>query len=567
MKRRLFLNISLVIVTGFLLITSILSSRVFDEKISSFQEFLMGLSPLYYITFYFVLLININSLYTKGTNKSSSKLYYILILAYIIYLPLLLFKYPFQTELYKQAEIFYLLKNDHIYSSDSFGATILATIFIEISSINPFSAILHLLPTLLYVFSIFSMFTSLYVLTDKIISSHMVLLFIGTFFVLLFTNRYGFAEPLYILFLFLIIKTYLQQHREWSLGFSITLILIFILLTITHIGFSTLALLLVTIIVSYGIVQNKNIAHNLSKPLACFVLIFISWNIMQWINITIGTYELVINFVDSLFRGLFEPRMFGSLSVGHAKQEYTTLTFIRSIIGASVLLYPYMLLFKLFKYHIRDIRPLHWCIPLVVFYTINVLFVVFGIGWITNSLRPYQFALTFSSFLIAIILYHFKLKSKISSKNLYILTMISLILIIYILWLPSITYVECPSRKMGLIKHMTIFIPYKSNVYGIGLLKADMPLFTVIFGNSSLFSKIDYLPINTFLNDMIIKNFTPPRDTLIFIDHSITFLESKYIVNPSLHVRLQKITLSLINDFNGNLIYSDAKYLLLYMHN
>jgi len=559
--------IFLLITPAMLLQVAIISSQVFDEKVTSFTFFLKGLSPWFYVTYYLIVFFNAYLVFRKkAADHTFLKVYFLLILAFVTYSPLLLFKYPFQTELYKQAEVFYLLRRGWLSSSDSFGTTIFADIFVEATGMNSYTGILYFLPILTYVLTVLFMYISIKALYDEKIAFYTTLFFVSAFFEFFFTNRYSFVEPLYILLLFYMFKE-IKNMRSWAN--SLIALILFSIVTITHIAFSTFAVIfLVCIALSkepLKFLHFRSYEENQYTEVILWVVIFLAWNVFQWIDIVQDTYELVMRLVSSIFQGIFEVNVFGSLLRAPAKLEYEALVYGRSIFSSVSLLLPLLFLAPQL---IKDRRKIVSFAPLLIFYTINLAFIVLGIGWITNSLRPYQLAITFAPFLLATAINDLKredsnlnrIKSMLD-KIMSLQVVVCLMLIIFLLWLPNLTYIGIPSKKIELINFATSHLPYHAQIYAVGWGEVDEGLFTSIVADRwDLFLSVHELDsIGTYLlRDVELGNISIPTNSYIYVDYSATRFELKY--NIDISSRIDKIVSSFSSDCQLGLVYINSKY-------
>jgi len=562
-----FLKTLFIIIPPILLLIALRTSRIFDEKITNFEYFVTRLSPLYYLTLYFIVFVLSYFMFIKRSmGNSPFMVYYLLMFAFTLFgFPLSLFNYPFQTELYKQAEVFYLLRRNTLSSSDSFGTTIFTTTFTQITGIGTFTSILYVLPVLMYILSALFMYCSIKMLTKESVAQYATLFFISAFFEFFFTNRYAFAEPMYILMILYCLKYYLSEKSSAN---SLIMVILFSSLTITHIAFSTFTVFLLLCIVSINFIGGmlgKRSQKTYGNILALFITIFLSWNIFQWLDIVTCTYDLAMRLITSIFQGILEINVFGSLTRASPKLEYTMLTYGRAIEGSSALIIPIILLLYQF---IKNRRGFSLYVPLSMFYAINLAFIVLGIGWITNSLRPYQLAITFAPFLTALLMESLEKLDTPKARNilfkfLSVQTIVCLAIIVFLLWLPNLTYVGIPSKKIELIKFAASHLPYRAQVYAVGWGEVDEGLFTTVLGDRrDLFTNVHELDsIGSYLlGNFELENMSIPKNAYIYIDFSATRFELKYDLNIS--SKIDKITSMLANEYDLNLVYNNFRYII-----
>jgi hypothetical protein len=365
------------------------------------------------------------------------------------------------------------------------------------------------------------------------------------------------------------LKYYLGEKSSAN---SLIMAILFSSLTITHIAFSTFTVFLLLCIASInfaGRIPRKRSQKTYGNILTLFITIFLSWNIFQWLNIVKGTYDLAMRLITSIFQGIFEINVFGSLTRASPKLEYSMLTYGRAIVGSSALIIPIILLLYQF---IKNRRGFSLYVPLSMFYAINLAFIVLGIGWITNSLRPYQLAITFAPFLTALLMESLEKLDTPRARNtlfkpLSVQTIVCLAIIVFLLWLPSLTYVGIPSKKIELIKFATSHLPLRAQVYAVGWGEVDEGLFTTVLGDRwDLFLSIHELDsIGSYLlSNVKLKNISVPMNTYIYIDYSATRFELKY--NLDISSKIDKITSMLANEYDLNLVYSNFRYIIFQQH-
>jgi hypothetical protein len=432
------------------------------------------------------------------------------------------------------------------------------SIFIKITSLEPFLTVLYFAPTFLWLLTVLCLFT----IIKRIFNSYRA--FVGTFFFsafffeLFFANRYAYTSPLFVLFVGLLIESFRQPSRS----FRMPLLLLAPAITIAHVGHSTMILVVTVTFASlltwYKFRGNLVNDHARTHAWNIALLLFVFYGFWYFVQeIRFYGIKLWFNaFIDVLHRGFFELRLIEAVYKLPLEPIYELTVMARIVATLISTIIPTLLaiFYVLRSMHARmDADKIIRVGAAVCF----VLFLIpLGVGVVEGiwSLRPLNLSMLFSPILIALLL------QRKLFKPLVIATTLFSLIIAYILWIPNLGYIQVPDEKVELIKFVSVYIPQHQTIGTIGTTEVEQTLLTHIFSNRA------DLSLRSISDPCSDKYKTVTENTsFVMIDPSIEVYEVKYVIEPGILERVHLTRNVLVEGECYNIVYdSSTLYSLLY---
>mgnify|MGYP000147269472 CR=1 FL=1 len=549
--------------------TYIILTPLIDREIESITQFFISISPSYYA----LLTVNIISL-CSVTSKEFRKGRAFSLLALLLYTFTidslrLLFSNPFQTETFKQAKTFIVLKTGFFRNApepDSIGDPMIFSSLILVSDMPSFNAVLRFIPTALWILNTLYM----YVLVRErlsIDSSYATILstiYVASTYELYFANRYSLGAPIFVLTLSVLLALCRRPKLSNIIGF----ILLFASLTLTHAMFALIVLLMLAIMFFIRLVKVDTTKNSLTTTFTVSIIIFFIWYVIAYASL-IGPLRAVLNALRDLLYGVETPELVKGFLSATLKSDYLYLIMARIFVFLLILMAPILLLtYLLVKHRLQWFtnklkRTIDITRALVTTYiTLLTLLCVWVWSRFTGSLRPYQ-ALT----PIVVILLGYLMMELLEPKELkgvFVLLKFSTVLLAllapFILWGPNVTYVNFPSRDITMIKILGKYVPVSKEICGVNIGYPERWLLWIYTTRSDIRLRIIADIRVSYHVDM-----NPLRMCDInVLNGRVLGLNSKYVYTPSLCERLLYVGLQ-IQEYGYHKVLDCGKFRCVYV--
>lgn len=562
-----------------LLIGAFETSTVFDARFTTMFSFLQGISPLYYLNYCFVIGVLLyfgHSLFREGSRpREYLVLSYLLIFAFTVYFILLLFTNPLATETTRYGKIYYILRQGNLKNPpghpESVGNGIFWAFFIKLTGFSPLPIVAYVAPIFMYIITIFILYTAL----RSFFSVKLVLL--GTFFSMgmqfafFNTERYTYAAPLFVLFLWILVR-YLKG-AEIKLSLSILFPIIIAVSVVTHPAWSlfTVLILVVSLVTAflYGkIIQRRKIyltGKRLVNPALYSSVVWFFW--FLFIMFQLPGSDRLSRIWMMVVKGTTRMGGLKNLSNYPVSPFYYKITVARILIGAGFSFTPLILFFiyLFYKWHKTSVKQIDGTL-VPVFASFCLLSFSMFLGALlqpTVAMRLLFILALFIPFLLLMVISKL-LKSLLGSKKILkpILAQegIGALLLVFLLWLPILTYVQVPSGEVSTIKAYSSYSPHSPDVYAVGRLPAEVhssSLFQYLYASRRDIQVSRWINIR---NLTAVKKAEPPAKGYILIDGSILAEETKYQFSPSLQERLKILRKRLARSHYNKIYVASERY-------
>lgn len=575
-KKLIFLIIIVII-----LLNALINSKHFDSRPTSIIYFFHSISIWYYILYFTILLsIFYHGLLNIIKNKQKSSeilIFMIILLAFLIYFPLLLFTNPIQVPTFQHGKVYHILQIGSLANipgkSESVGNAIIWALYILITSINLTCVTNYLAPIFYYI----STLLIIYCLTRLIINEQLIC-FICTLYSMgllldpLLTSRYSFGLTLHSLMFLLLFSSLVNNELIRLLkNMIIILVIIFSSLVITHPVFSAYDIfilstytLLTSVKIKYNKIKYQTISSNNMEKyvIICFAIIWVIWFLSKYhlegFFLFVEKLNLLTNWIYKwLQRGFYIRSL--ELSQQYNLNPIFKLLVIGRMMVVTSITFVTLLLYAFIKFKNLDSTKLN-CIFVLWFITVFILFL--SNQSISAVMRAIQVYLPITTFLLALELNHIMPKFK---KYRHVITgvfieiFIVLSLITVLIWGPNINYIQIPSKKVATIIFFANFSESNPRLYTMKWSFSQYySLFKYIYAKRVDIRAQMLFDLREDLNVIkIIRLLYYKRNGYFFIDGSIKTSEIKYIFHPSLSERLETIEYLLRKN---NKIYMSSKY-------
>ncbi len=545
----------------------------FDREIESILRFFTTISPSYYI----LLVVNVVLLYLIVTsskrfkNAQMSPLLVLLLYAFTVDFPRLFFTNPFQTETFKQAKTFIVLKTGFFINGpepDSIGDPMTFSIFTLVSGIPSFHAILWIIPTTLWILNALFM----YVLIKERLGispfNALVLsaIYVASTFELYFANRYSLATPVFIL----AFMTLLLLLRAAQFPNIISFMLLFTSLTFTHVMFALMILFVLMIVYLIYSTRTNAMKSKLGVILSIVTIIFILWYVVAYGSLS-GLLKAIINTLRENLHGTEVPELLKGYTSTRLKTDYLYLIVARIFTAMSILVAPILLLLYLLakrgiQYFIESLKRTAFITKalLIVYISLLIMIYIWVWGRFTGSLRPYQTLAPIIITLLGCLMIEL-LKTKELKRVFTLLKFLMVLLTLlspFILWGPNVTYVNFPSRDITMIRFLGEYVPVGKEIGGVSIGYPEKWLLSQIYSTRS---DIRLRAVTNIVASYHVDTNILRKCDAIVMNGRVLGLNSKYVYTPSLYERLLYVSLR-IQEYEYQKVFDCGRFRWLYAH-
>lgn len=475
-------KIALAVIPIILLILAFFTSSTFDAKVTSLSSFLRGISPLYWVAYYFIIGVLLYFGYNffnkrKDGPSEGLSLFYILLFAFATYFLLFLFTNPLHFESARYAQVLHILGNGTLrglpFPQSSVGNPLFWSALTDITGLDFLSMARYFPPVYLFSLTAIILYLTLRMITDRRLAFGGALFTLGASWNMGVFGEHFFAWTLFALFMAVLVK-FLNGKEGGEV--SVLLLLIFASLVISY-PLSLLFMAILLICLLSGIVYRRteprkvisrleSIEIRTRNILAYSVVVFFSWYLLNYSRLP--GFGRLKGLWNMLVGGAVKVRAVEALEM---KANFLVRLFqdLRILVVAVFVLTP-LVVFLVYFY--RKKRSLFSNLDLK---TISLMgcYSIFLAGGIAGSLislttgaRIFMFCLIIAPIPISVFFYRFRERR---IPFLYLVQLgVGLSLIVFLIFIPGMSFLQHTSEEVNMILNFSRYGDAKSNSYGIG---------------------------------------------------------------------------------------------------
>jgi len=544
-------------------------------------QFFGSLTFMYYVSYYTCLaLICILILFKGAKSKRFHHILFLLLLfTFLLEMPRFIYTCPIQLESDHPAQTFYILKHGNIENLighvESPGNAIFWAIFTTITSFDPLSVIAFFAPLWLSLAVVLSLVVIARSFSRNlmIITSIVFLYFVAPD--LSFAARYPFANIPYILSIGCLIG--FPQSRRSTLGAKLLALLVIPATVISHPAHGVLLVLTIISIAiltffarklkNNNVVQTSNRDTSTSITLAIYSLvIFLFWQMEIALSNFRGWINAVNSVINSIVRGLFEPKLIEGSYKYVVKPTYDLILKLRMGEMLVVNTFAVVVIFIFFLCIVREKfrRNYHFALTLGVIggYLLHAFIVLIGLFGGFWSLRPICILIIYIAIVIPFLIVHSPQRrmQRCLTSSFFIVALLFASLSIYTIWGGQVNSLQVSDGEAKLVEFVSHTIPYGQHIGRMGFFKVNIDYLPLIFaGREDLRF---YWGAEVTSDNWL--NITDIKVAYILVNPSIERFEAKYVFYPGLSERVRILCNMLTENFNFSVVYSSGTCKLLY---